>query len=276
MGACAQMAQALGLHRDCHTLSLPPIVREERIKVFWVCYVMDKTISMGVGRSSALHDFDCDVPLPSSNGDALLTGEYCDDNDISPLTGSFNRPHAFFVHNIRLAQIISRVYRKLYSAQSVAKHTVDSLADAVGDLDEELMSWRNTLPAEYRPEHDVEWKADILHRHILQLHLGYYNCLYNIHRAVFALPFGPTPGSYFTPDRPLHLLRRNRIYGSAALAIGAARACLRLVLTLAERFQGLIDLQIWSVYVNVCFGHRLLTLQGWWCITHFPPSLPFS
>jgi hypothetical protein len=276
MGACAQMAQALGLHRDSHAMSLQPIVREERIKVFWVCYVMDKTISMCIGRSSALYDFDCDVPLPSIDGDELLTGEYGDDNDIRALTGSFNRPHIFFVHSIRLAQIISRVYRKLYSAQSVARHTVDSLADAVGGLDEELMFWRNSLPGEYRPEHDIEWKADILHRHVLQLHLGYYNCLYNIHRAVFALPSGPTPGSYLTPDRPLHLLRRNRIYGSAALAIGAARACLRLVLTLSERFQGLIDRRIWSVYINICFGHRLLTLQGWWCITHFLPSLLFS
>ena len=293
MGACAQMAQALGLHRDSHALNLQPIVREERIKVFWVCYVMDKTISMGVGRSSTLHDFDCDVPLPTNNnGDEPSAGEYGDGNHVSSLKGPFNRPHTFFVHNIRLAQIISRVYRKLYSAQSIARHTVDSLADAVGDLDEELITWRNALPVEYRPEHEIEWKADNLHRHVLQLHLGYYNCLYNIHRAVFALPFGPTPGSSLTPDRPLHLLRRNRIYGSAALAIGAARACLRLVLTLSERFPGLIDMRTWSVVYSfisqtlfpfhvsflwpwIDYG-LLLTLQGWWYTTHLPPSLPSS
>jgi hypothetical protein len=274
MGACAQMAQALGLHRDSHALNLSPIVRAERIKVFWVCYVMDKTISMATGRSSALHDFDCDVPLPSS--DEPWTCEGGDGNDINPLTGSLNRLHAFFLYNIRLAQIISRVYRKLYSAQSVARHTIDSLADAVGNLDEELMSWRNTLPEEYRPEHDVEWKADILHRHILQLHLGYYNCLYNIHRAVFALPFVPTTSSYFTPDRPLYLLRRNRIYGSEALAIGAARACLRLILILAKRFPDFIDLRIWSVCNRVVFGHGLLTEKGLWHITHFRPSSPSS
>jgi hypothetical protein len=234
MGACAQMAQALGLHRDSHTLKLDPVVREERIKVFWVCYVMDKTISMGIGRSSALHDFDCDAPLPSSN-----SGYF------SPLIDPLNSHHASFLDNVRLAQITSKVYRKLYSAQAVARHTIDSLADAVGDLDEELMTWRNSIPAEYRPEHDVSWKADVLHRHVLQLHLGYYNCLYNIHRAVFAFPFGPASSSYITPDRPLHLLRRNRIYGSAALAIGAARACLRLSLTLSETFQDLIDVRIW-------------------------------
>jgi hypothetical protein len=274
MGACAQMAQALGLHRDSHALNLSPIVREERIKVFWVCYVMDKTISMATGRSSALHDFDCDVALPSS--DEPWTCEDGDGNNINPLTGALNRLHDFFLYSIRLAQIISRVYRKLYSARSVARHTIDSLADAVGDLDEELTSWRNNLPEEYRPEHDVEWKADILHRHILQLHLGYYNCLYNIHRAVFTLPFKPTTGSYFTPDRPLYLLRRNRIYGSEALAIGAARACLRLILTLAKRFPGFIDLRIWSVCSRVFFGHGLLTAKGWWHITHFRPSSPSS
>ena len=146
MGACAHMAQALGLHRDYHALKMDPIVREERKKVFWVCYIMDKTISMGIGRSSTLHDYDCDAALPSSNS------EYYGDNDPS---GPPNWLHHTFVHNIRLSQIISKVYRKLYSAQSVAGHTIDSLADAVGDLDEELMSWRSNIPAEYRPEFEV-------------------------------------------------------------------------------------------------------------------------
>lgn len=245
MGACAQLAQALGLHRDTHGLRLHPVVREERLKVFWVCYVMDKTISMGVGRSSALHDFDCDVPLPSSNCDELTsTG---DGYRTSRLRGLTNLSSTFFVHNIRLAQIISKVYRKLFSAQAVARHTMDSLADAVGDLDEELMHWRNAIPVNYRPEHDVEWKPDILHQHVLHLHLGYYNCLYNIHRSIFSLRFGSASGPHVTPDRSLHLLRRNRIYGSAALSIGAARTCLRLILALTEKSAGLVDLRIWSV-----------------------------
>jgi hypothetical protein len=206
---------------------------------------MDKTISMAVGRSSALQDFDCDVPLPSSNFDGLPgTG---DEHGASGLGGSIKRSHIFFVHNIRLAQIISKVYRKLYSAEAVARHTIDSLADVVGELDEELMHWRNTIPEAYRPEHDIEWKPDILHQHALHLHFGYYNCLYNIHRSIFSLPSGPAPGSYFTPDRPLHLLRRNRNYGSAALSIGAARTCLRLVLALREKVPGVVDLRVWSI-----------------------------
>lgn len=242
MGACAQLAQALGLHRDHHDSKVDPIVREERINVFWVCYIMDKTISMAIGRSSSLHDFDCDVPLPSGNGETFGTRSF--------INSSIWR-HELFLLDIRLAEITSRVYRKLYSAQSVARHTIDSLADAVGDLDEQLLAWRDNIPAEYRPELDVGWRADPLHRHILQLHLGYYNCLYNIHRAVFALPFGQGSASYMTPDRPLHLLRRNRIYGSAALAMGAARAGLRLILALTENFDNLIDMRIWSVTISI-------------------------
>jgi hypothetical protein len=243
MGACAQMAQALGLHRDSHGLHLKPMLREERLKVFWVCYVMDKTISMAVGRSSALHDFDCDVPLPPSNCDELpCTGE---EHRSSCRRDSISQPPTFFVHSIRLARIISKVYTKLFSAKAVARHTMDSLADAVGNLDEELIHWRNSIPVDYRPEHDIEWKPDILHQHVLYLHLGYYNCLYNIHRSVFSLRFGPASGFHGTPDRPLHLLRRNRTYDSAALSIGAARTCLRLVLAVTEKSLGLADLRIW-------------------------------
>jgi hypothetical protein len=34
-GPCAQLAQALGLHRDSHGLKMYPVVREERQRVFW-------------------------------------------------------------------------------------------------------------------------------------------------------------------------------------------------------------------------------------------------
>jgi len=178
---------------------------------------------MTVGRSSTLQDHDLDIGLPSTFSTT------------------------FFPHTIRLARLISKVYRRLYAAQSMRRHTPDSLADAIGELDAELLDWRASIPAQYRPEHEIQWQNNTLHQHVLQLHLSYYNCMYNIHRAVFSLPSsGPASlASCLTPDRPLHILRRNRVYGSAALAVGAARAGLRLVLNVVESCAGLVDMRIW-------------------------------
>lgn len=242
MGSCAQLAQALGLHRESHRIIIDPIVREERLNVFWVCYVMDKTISMMVGRSSTLQDFDYDIGLPSSVGEKQMTQALTHStSNGSGVSSSFS----FFVHHIQLAQIISKVYQKLYSAQAIARHTIDSLADAMGELDAELFQWRNDIPAEYRPDHDIEWKNDTFHRHVLHLHLSYYNCMYNIHRSIYSLPSGPVPISYFTPDRPLDILRHNRVYSSAALSIGAARTCLRLIIKVTKDCPGLANMRIW-------------------------------
>jgi hypothetical protein len=241
------MAQALGLHRDSLDILVPAHLREERLKVFWVCYVMDKTISMAVGRSSALHDFDCDVPLPpvqEGNPATEPSNEHNSDKAVR-LSTDERTQGTFFVHTIKLAQIISKVYMQLYSAQAVTRRAMDSLADTVGDLDMELMNWRNTIPEEFRPECDVQWKSDVLYQHVLYLHLGYYNCLYNIHRSVYSIRFGPTPDSHLIPDRPLRVLRRNRVYGSAALSTGAARTCLRLCLRLVQTCPDLICLPIW-------------------------------
>jgi hypothetical protein len=236
------MALALGLHRSSHALKLDPVAREERTNVFWVCYIMDKTISMGIGRSPALQDYDCDAALPPDIGDRCSRH--------SPFDSGW-RYHTF-LHNVRLSQIMSKVYRRLYSAQAVSNHTIDSLADAVGDLDMALMAWRENIPADYRPECQVAWEPTVFCRHILQLHLGYYSCLYNIHRTVFTMPLEAMSSSHVSPDRPLHILRRNRVYGSSAIAIGAARASLRLALVLVERFPGLIDMRIWLVLVGIC------------------------
>jgi Fungal specific transcription factor domain len=236
MGSAAQLAQALGLHRRTCQRSIDPITKEQRNRLFWVSYVMANNISMLVGRPSPIQDFDCDVDLPLDVDDNQITHE-------GIITTRSHRPFNFFLNDIRLSKIVSKVYNRLYSAHALAHHTWDSLADTIGELDAELIQWRDAIPLEYRPEQEISWHDNATYRHVMLTHLTYYNCMYTIHRPVFTLAL--RSGSSFAPDKPVKELRNARVYGSAAVCVGASRSGLRLVLDVAQRFPGIVGTKSW-------------------------------
>lgn len=237
MGSAAQLAQALGLHRRTHRIT-DPITKEQRNRLFWVSYVMANNISMLVGRPSPIQDFDCDVDLPLDVDDAQITRD-------GIIQSQGNRPFNFFLNDIRLSKIVAKVYSRLYSARALANHTWDSLADAIGELDTELISWKDSIPLEYRPEHEISWQSNSRYRRVMLCHLSYYNCMYTIHRPVFTLAL--RSGSNFSPDNPVKELRNARVYGSAAVCVGAARSGLKTVLEVARRFPGVVRTNNWYI-----------------------------
>lgn len=64
IGLSIRLAQDLRL-----TINPPqpvsPMVEEDRRRVFWSIYLLDKVISVGIGRPPALLDEDCHISLPS-------------------------------------------------------------------------------------------------------------------------------------------------------------------------------------------------------------------
>jgi len=235
MGSAAQLAQALGLHRRTQR-AMDPVTKERRNRLFWVCHVMANNISMLVGRPSPIQDYDCDVDLPLDVDDDQITPQ-----GIIPSTG--RRPFNFFLNDIKLSKIMSKVYCRLYSAHALTNHTWDSLAVSIGELDSELIQWRDSIPLEYRPEQEIAWADNPTYRRVMLTHMSYYNCIYNIHRPIFTLAL--RSGSSFAPDKPVRELRNARVYGSAAVCVGAARSGLRLVLDVGERLPGLIATRNW-------------------------------
>jgi hypothetical protein len=240
MGSAAQLAQAIGLHRRTQR-PMDPVTKEQRNRLFWVCHIMANNISMLVGRPSPIQDYDCDVDLPLDVDDDQITPQ-----GIIPSTG--RRPFNFFLNDIKLSQIVTKVYCRLYSARALANHTWDSLADTIGELDSELIQWRDAIPLEYRPEQEIVWVDNPTYRRVMLTHMSYYNCMYTIHRPIFSLAL--RSGSSFTPDKPVRELRNARVYGSAAVCVGAARTGLRLVLDTSERLPGLIATRNWYSLVT--------------------------
>jgi Fungal specific transcription factor domain len=104
--AC-HVAKSLGLHQLDHeysdSLSLEHL--EERRKVFWSLYILDKSLSWNAGRSPCLPICDVDVALPLNFNDLALKD--------------------YFIAKIRLAQIDEKIYATQYTTQALKAMDID-------------------------------------------------------------------------------------------------------------------------------------------------------
>jgi hypothetical protein len=172
-----RFGHSIGLHRrESYHNGIPIAEIEQRKRVFWLCYILDKDISMRSGQPPVQHDDDIDVDLPCDSlsdgvGYIFLAHGLC--------------PMNFLQLRIQLAFIQGAIYRELYSAKAT-KQSDDRRAAVVLGLDERLKQWKNSTSIDFQPEfltQKLQEPFDILH--IVILHFTYFNCLTLIHRSSF-------------------------------------------------------------------------------------------
>jgi hypothetical protein len=126
------------------------------------------------------------------------------------------------------AIIESKVYKQLYSVKA-SKQTDGELLNTIGELDKELEAWKDSIPIDFRPEHEIKASHTPLILHVVVLHFGYYNCLTTIHRMSVHHGYWTSRLSNFAIQglnaRPLN----PRVFMSAQLCVQAARASIHLL-----------------------------------------------
>jgi hypothetical protein len=126
------------------------------------------------------------------------------------------------------ALIESKVYKQLYSVKAT-KQTDGELLNTIGELDKELEAWKDSIPLDFRPEHEIKASHTPLILHVVTLHFGYYNCLTTIHRMSVHHGYWTSRLSNFAIQglnaRPLN----PRVFMSAQLCVQAARASIHLL-----------------------------------------------
>ncbi|KAG4433349.1 hypothetical protein IFR05_011177 [Cadophora sp. M221] len=167
-----KMAQQLNLHRSAQyqdpNLSSAEI--EQRKRVFWIAYFMDKDISLRTCQPPQQEDDDMDVGLP----------EYC----VNPPNGA--NSHNFFRLRINLAHIQGRIYKQLLSVRA-SKQSVAQRVMAVRTLEASLQRWKASVPLEYQqdfyamlPLPNMVEMTPVLHSVVLRL--TYFHALNAVHR----------------------------------------------------------------------------------------------
>lgn len=115
-------------------------------KLFWLCYTLDKEISLRTGQPPAVSDDHCDLTLPSG----YLEIQYLDEYLYADVARLDESAVALLPGDLRLTMIKSKACKLLYSAEALRKSDADLLRD-IRELDAELERWRLSVPQKHRP-----------------------------------------------------------------------------------------------------------------------------
>ncbi|KAM0559747.1 hypothetical protein ACHAPJ_004271 [Fusarium lateritium] len=219
VSAAMRLAHSIGLHKRGTGFNLNPIEIEQRKRVFWIAYMLDKDLCLRAGRPPAQDDDDMNVELPDADPE--------DNIGNIPLADGKGKMNLFRVM-CEFAIIESEVYKRLYSVQAT-KQSDGELLNTIGELDQKLEEWKDRIPIDYRPEHDINASHTPLILHVVMLHLTYYNCLTTIHRMSVHHGYWTSRLANYAIQglnaRPLN----PRVFSSAALCTAAARASVSLL-----------------------------------------------
>ncbi|GJP93635.1 transcriptional regulator family: Fungal Specific TF [Aspergillus niger] len=129
VGVAARMAIGIGLHSSSSYANLPSDVIEYRKRIFFSLYMMDRVVSIALGRPFAIHDADIDVE-PFT--DTTITDDLTHTTNLSiPL------------HILSLRRIASEITTALHSPTNT--HNSDRQT-TLQTLHKKLLHWRRTMP----------------------------------------------------------------------------------------------------------------------------------
>jgi hypothetical protein len=147
VGLAIRMAQSLGLHLATSTPNI--IDQEVRKRVWWGCFVIDRLLSMKVGRPPTIHDGpEVTVGLPLAIDDEYLTND-SERPPIQPI--GVPSKFDFLTYVITQCRLLERICNTLYSGRQVDIHRpgltdISKLLALAIQLDGDLAAWQQTLP----------------------------------------------------------------------------------------------------------------------------------
>ena len=179
VSSSVKLAQLMGLHRQQHDLDLEPTELEQRKRVFWVAYCLDKDISLQTGLAPTQDEDNMDADLPSGIDNAPRNPDWPDAID-------------FFHFRVRLAIIQGQIYKRLCSVKA-ARQSVTERILAARDLEVKIQSWRRGVLMNFNqdvlhnsPSAEIPFSDPVLPGVVLQM--SYFRCLTIIHGALPTLP----------------------------------------------------------------------------------------
>jgi hypothetical protein len=177
ISSAIKLAHGMGLHSRSQGSSFSDVEIEQRKRVFWVAYCLDKEISLQTGQPPTQDEDNMDIDLPFGNiGAPIRPGEseYVD----------------FFNLQVRLAIIQGQIYKRLCSMKAI-KQSVTERVMAAKELEAVLQTWRESIPIDYEQYyHKPTFQVPTFDPNLppVTLQLGYFNSLTAIYGSLPTLP----------------------------------------------------------------------------------------
>ncbi|KAH0274204.1 hypothetical protein KCU91_g5441, partial [Aureobasidium melanogenum] len=245
LASAIRIAFAIGLHKQPFITSDSAALlaeAEQRHRVFWIMYALEKDLSLRLGRPPMINDDDIDVPLPASIQPS---------NNAQTASDTPDRHH-FFYKLTMLSKIESRIYSELYSSKAESQPASERLKSIVR-LNQAIKDWRLKLLPDVRPG-DVLTCLPDERAAIAMLHLVYHNCILAIHRsplhsALWTAKANPIQ-SALSQDPEV----REVVESSQHLCVNSARWSLSLMKQLNQRREG-----HGRIFTNMYFAFNAIT-----------------
>ncbi|OHE98380.1 hypothetical protein CORC01_06376 [Colletotrichum orchidophilum] len=141
VGLGARMAIGLGMHTSAAYEGLPADVSEKRKRLFFSVYMMDRVVSIALGRPFAINEDDIDVTSFAATDDGNITAEHNLPGD-SLKTSMMAVP----LHILELRRIASNITTSVYSYRKSAGLSVEQREEITDSLHQRLLDWRRNMP----------------------------------------------------------------------------------------------------------------------------------
>ncbi|OHF01514.1 hypothetical protein CORC01_03270, partial [Colletotrichum orchidophilum] len=145
LGQAVRIAQGIGLHVEKDKNNPRHTVETEtRRRIWYSIYVLDRLLSLQLGRPAAVHEDDFDVPLPSRRADFEIDWEASHmELPVEESSGG-----DYFLAVIGFSQILGRALRDVFGPRHAQLTSENALRTR--DLDRQLVDWKSRLPRRLR------------------------------------------------------------------------------------------------------------------------------
>jgi hypothetical protein len=171
VAAAVRLAYMIGLHRQQeYDPALTATEMEQRKRVFWITYVLDKNVSLRSEIPFIQNDDDINVEFPIQD----IRGR------ILFLMSGRAETVDFFSLRVQLSIIQGMICKQLYSAKASCQ-SPRQREDAIQELDRVLKGWRDGIPLDFTPECSKSALDGLSVVHVIVLHSAYFYSLMKLH-----------------------------------------------------------------------------------------------
>ncbi|CAM0135521.1 hypothetical protein VKS41_005167 [Umbelopsis sp. WA50703] len=169
-GMAFRFASDIGLNRNCDDWNIPDDVKDERKRVFWCCFVVDRLTSSTYGRTFTIDEADCDINLPD-------VSESTKSNNESPIIEHFR-------YLIQLCKILGYIIQNTYYVKARESALSQPVGGIISTLERKLTTWLESLPAHLQTQpnnnnHHMGLTAPVAQ---CQLHMFYHTAVVLLYR----------------------------------------------------------------------------------------------
>lgn len=162
-----RLSHSIGLHRNTPS-GFTKAEIEERLRTFWISFILDADISLRVGRPPVQDMEDYNTPLPAESPH--------DGRGIISIDGTSVN---FFRLLAQFAIVQRRFYRHLQTVAVIEQPKEIALKSAKA-CEEALLLWKSSIPDIFQPERIFRSEPHHSRQHLFRLHLAYHCCYANL------------------------------------------------------------------------------------------------